>query len=260
MGVGIEICVDSVASAVAAASGGAARLELCDNLYEGGTTPSLGLLRAVLRHVRIPVHVMVRPRGGDFLYSQMECEVMREDIEAIRSAGAHGIVLGALDEEGAVDEGQLRQFVSLAAPLLLTFHRAIDVTADPVAAVHACVRCGVARVLSSGGAPTAAEGVVKLRRMVEAAAGRLIVAGGGGVSEANASSIAVAAGVDELHGSLRMTRRSAMRWRPTVPIPMGAEKRNGPESEYESREADATRVAAVVAALEKLPTPRVVST
>lgn len=255
----LEICVDSVVSSLAAAHGGAARLELCDNLYEGGTTPSLGLLKQVLKHMpaHVEVHAMIRPRGGDFLYSVDELEVMRDDVRVARSAGAHGVVLGVLTAHGCVDEPLLRQLVRLAAPLPVTFHRAIDVTADPVEAVEACVRCGVARVLTSGGAPTAAEGVATLRRMVAAAAGRLAIAAGGGVSEANAARLVSDTGADELHGSLRVTRESAMAFRPHTPLPMGAAKVNTPESEFETREADAARVAAVVAALAALsPAPR----
>ena len=140
--------------------------------------------------------------------------------------------------------------------LEVTFHRAIDISNDPVAAVHACVRCGVTRVLSSGGAPNAADGVPTLRRMVEAAAGQLIVAAGGGVSESNCVTLATESGVDELHGSLRVTQPSAMAFRPATPIPMGAEKRNEPESEYETRVADQERVAAVASALGLVPSPR----
>lgn len=254
--VALELCVDSVASAIAAHAGGASRLELCDNLVEGGTTPSIGLVKAVLRSVpAVSVHVMIRPRGGDFLYSKAELDVMTEDIVNIKAAGAHGIVLGVLSPDGRVDESALRRLVTLAAPLPVTFHRAIDVSTDPVAATHACVRCGVARILSSGGAATAEAGCETLRRMVQAAEGRLVIAAGGGVSEANAATIARRSGVDELHGSLRTTRRSAMTFRPRVPIPMGSEKLNGPETEYETKEASAQRVSAVVRALAAVPAP-----
>jgi copper homeostasis protein len=256
MPIALECCVDSVASAVAAESGGASRLELCGNLVEGGTTPSLGLLRILLRHIRIPVHVMVRPRGGDFLYTEAELSVMREDIRAIRDAGAHGVVLGVLTADGRVDEPVLRELVALAAPLPLTFHRAIDVAAEPLAAVEACARCGVARILTSGGTPTAELGLPTLRRMVAAADGRLLVAAGGGVAEENCARIAVDSHADELHGSLRVTRRSAMRVRPDPPIPMGAQKLNGPESEFDTKEADQERVRAVVALLRPLEAPR----
>jgi copper homeostasis protein len=189
------------------------------------------------------------------LYTQEELEVMCSDVRALREAGANGIVTGVLCADGTVDEPTLRRLVQLAAPLPVTFHRAIDVSADAVAAVHACARCGVARVLSSGGAPTAGDGVATLRAMVEAAAGRLAIAAGGGVSESNAAPIARASGADELHGSLRTVKRSEMVWRPAVTIHMGSEKLLDAQSEYETREADPSRVAAVVAALAPVAAP-----
>ena len=228
---------------------------------------------------------------------------MRDDIESVKAAGGHGVVFGVLTKDGMVDEPLLRELVGLSAPLEVTFHRAIDMSNDPIAATRACVRCGVSRaslrqflsnspsqdaaaaaaaaapptpssshlftpwmdptlahrragILTSGGAPSAIDGLSMLRSVVDAAGGQLIVAAGGGVSEANAQHIATSSGVDELHGSLRCTRRSQMEFRPTAPIPMGAEKVNGPESEYETKEADVDRVAAVVRALAAVPAPR----
>eukprot|EP00928_Gymnodinium_smaydae_P037138 TRINITY_DN25820_c0_g1_i2.p1 TRINITY_DN25820_c0_g1~~TRINITY_DN25820_c0_g1_i2.p1 ORF type:complete len:173 (-),score=49.29 TRINITY_DN25820_c0_g1_i2:146-664(-) len=168
---------------------------------------------------------------------------MREDVEALRQAGAQGVVLGFLDADGPSQSGRP------LAPLPVTFHRAIDVAADPVEATRACVRCGVARILSSGGAASAEEGAETLRRMVDAAAGQLVIAAGAGITEANAAAVLRASGVNELHGSLRGVRPSAMRFRPSVAIPMGAEKRNGPTTEFELRIVDADRVAALVASL-----------
>ena len=249
----LEVCVDSLASAVAAEQGGAARLEVCANLVDGGTTPSLGLVRALLARVALPLHAMVRPRGGDFLYDEGEREVMRAEIEALKEAGVHGVVVGCLLPDGAVDEPFLEELVALAAPLPVTFHRAVDVSRDPCEAVRVCVRCGVHRVLSSGGRPEALEGAPMLSLMVAAAAGRLTIAAAGGVTEFNASELAAASGADELHGSLRATLRSAMAYRPAIPIAMGATKLNGPTTEFETRCTDAARVAAVVRALQ--PTP-----
>jgi len=251
----LEVCVDSLASAVAAEQGGAARLEVCANLVDGGTTPSLGLVRALLARVALPLHAMVRPRGGDFLYDEGEREVMRAEIDALKEAGVHGVVVGCLLPDGAVDEPFLIELVALAAPLPVTFHRAIDVSRDPCEAVHVCVRCGVHRVLSSGGRPEALEGAPMLRLMVAAAAGRLTIAAAGGVTELNASELAAASGADELHGSLRATLYSAMAYRPAIPIAMGAPKLNGPTTEFETRCTDVARVAAVVRALQPTRTP-----
>ena len=249
---GLEICVDSVASAAAAAEAGASRLELCSNLYEGGITPSVGLLKRVLKRVGIPVHAMIRPRGGDFLYSQDERDVMESEIKALCKAGAHGVVLGVLTPDGHVDEPLLASLVERAAPAPVTFHRAIDVSVDPVGAIDACVRCGVARVLTSGGQPTAMQGAAMVRRLVATAATEgyaIVVAAGGGVTEANAAALLQQTGAPELHGSARDAVRSGMRFRPEPPIHMGGEKRNGPTSEFEWRCTAPAKVAGIVAAM-----------
>lgn len=133
----LEVCADSVAAAVAAEEGGAARIELCDSLLEGGTTPSVGKLICCRRAVALPVHVMLRPRGGDFLYSPAEMDVIEADLHALKAAGADGVVVGLLLADGRVDELRLRRLVLLAAPLPVTFHRAIDVTRDTVG--YACI-------------------------------------------------------------------------------------------------------------------------
>src|SRR5205809_3697782 len=154
----IEACVDSVASALAAERGGARRLELCDNLHDGGTTPSAGMISAVKAAVRIPVFVIVRPRGGGFVYTDDEIGVMRLDIEAARMLGANGVVLGALTREARVDRARLQVLVDAASDLPVTFHRAFDLIADQEQALDELIRNRVTRVLTSGGAPTAREG------------------------------------------------------------------------------------------------------
>ena len=146
----LEVCADSVAAAVAAEEGGAARIELCDSLLEGGTTPSVGKLICCRRAVALPVHVMLRPRGGDFLYSPAEMDVIEADLHALKAAGADGVVVGLLLADGRVDELRLRRLVLLAAPLPVTFHRAIDVTRDTVG--YALALC----TLPSPSAPAAA--------------------------------------------------------------------------------------------------------
>lgn len=198
----LEICVDSVDSAIAAQAGGADRLELCSALSEGGITPSAGLIRLVCSQVSIPVFVIVRPRGGDFVYSESEFQVMRDDIVTARRLGARGVVLGLLTADGQVDRDRVRSLVQLARPLSVTFHRAIDAAADLDDALDAVIDCGADRILSSGGRSSALDGVAALARMRTRAAGRIAIMAGAGVRLANIRPIVQASGVDELHTSL----------------------------------------------------------
>src|SRR5581483_9465296 len=145
-----EICVEGVDGAVAAERGGGDRVELCASLVEGGITPSLGTVRATVGAVRVPVMVMVRPRGGDFLYSPLEFASMRDDVAALRETGAAGVVFGCLTSDGLIDEERTRELVAAARPLSVTVHRAFDMTDDPEDALEALIRCGVDRVLTSG--------------------------------------------------------------------------------------------------------------
>jgi copper homeostasis protein len=209
----IEACVDSVPSAVAAEAGGAGRVELCDNLIEGGTTPSAGTIEDCRSRLRIPVFVMIRPRGGDFLYSDVEYDVMRRDIAHARALGAHGVVLGLLDRDGAVDVARTRALVDAARPLPVTFHRAFDVSRDPAAALDALIGLGVERVLTSGQAPTASEGAELIAEMVRRAAGRIGILPGGGLNENNVAGLVARTGVREVHVRGTSPVRSGMAFR-----------------------------------------------
>ncbi len=195
----VEACVDSVEGAVAAERAGALRVELCANLGEGGTTPSAGMVRAVLHRVAVPVFVMVRPRGGDFLYTAEEIDVMLRDVEGAKSFGAHGIVSGALHPHGTVDEDGTSALIEAAHPLPFTFHRALDVTRDLEEALDALMAAGARRVLTSGGAATAADGIARIARLVRRARERLTVMAGGGVRRDNVASIVAGTGVREVH-------------------------------------------------------------
>jgi copper homeostasis protein len=195
----IEACVDSVASALAAERGGARRLELCDNLFDGGTTPSAGMLSAVKAAVRIPVFVIVRPRGGGFVYTEEEVAVMRLDIEAARMLGADGVVIGALTRDAAVDSERLRVLAAAAKGLSITFHRAFDLAKDQRAALDTLIACGVTRVLTSGGAPTAREGADAIASLVRQAGDRMVVMAGGGLREENVQDVVRRSGVREVH-------------------------------------------------------------
>ncbi len=209
--VSLEICVDSVESAVAAAAGGAQRVELCSALLEGGLTPSLGLIRAVRARIGIGVHVMIRPRGGDFLYSADECSIMRDDIALAAQAGADGVVLGLLTVDGDIDVERTREMVELARPLAVTFHRALDVARDLEHAFAAVLQTGVTRVLTSGGAPTAREGRHRLREFVRLANAHAAdrgtdpveVMAGGGVRAENVAELVEGTGIRSFHAALR---------------------------------------------------------
>ncbi len=199
----LEICVDSLESALAAQTGGAQRIELCAALAEGGLTPSLGLLRAIRARVSIGVNVIIRPRSGDFLYSSDEVAIMRTDIELAAEAGADGVVFGLLTEHGDVDAERTRELVRLAHPMEVTFHRALDMTRDPLAALEDIIHAGAHRVLTSGAEPTALLGCKRIQELVRAGGDRIKVMAGGGVRPGNVQQIARESGVCEFHAALR---------------------------------------------------------
>jgi copper homeostasis protein len=198
----LEICVDSVESALRAQEGGAARVELNDNMLMGGTTPSLGTIQVARKYLTIELLVMIRPRGGDFCYSDLELEVMERDLAAAQEAGADGVVFGVLRPDGTVDLPRMERLMAQAAPLPVTFHRAFDVCADPFRALEELVALGVRRILTSGQAPTVLEGRHLLRELIARAAGRLTILPGGGITEDNADLVVRELGVDELHAYL----------------------------------------------------------
>lgn len=195
--------MDSIASAIAAEAGGADRVELCSGLSEGGLTPSPGLLRAVRSRVKIGVHVMIRPRSGDFIYSDDDFAIMQEDIRLAAQAGANGVVFGLLTSRGEVEIDRTRALIKLSRPMEVTFHRAFDLADDPYAALEAIIGSGADRVLTSGAEPTAMLGQARIRQLVRAAGGRIRVMVGGGVRAENAAQLLLGTGADEWHTSLR---------------------------------------------------------
>ncbi len=209
----LEICIDSVESAIAAERGGADRVELCSNLMEGGTTPSAGLITAVRRSIGIGVFVMIRPRGGDFCYTDAEFEIMQEDIRCARDLGADGVVLGVLNEDALVDRDRTAILVRHADPLPVTFHRAIDMTPDPVNAVEEVIETGARRILTSGGAATVTEGLDTVAQMVSAAGKRLGVMAGSGINPKTIAGVAAATGASEFHAALRTRFSSPVLYR-----------------------------------------------
>ncbi len=243
----VEACVESVESAVAAAEGGADRVELCDDLVEGGTTPSAGAIRLARARLDVGIHVMIRPRGGDFLYTDLEFEVMRHDIAVARELGADGVVLGLLCRDGTIDRERTARLVEDAGPLPVTFHRAFDVSRDPMDALETLIELGVRRVLTSGQRPAALESLDLIRRLVAAAAERVTILAGGGITPENAARIVAETGVTEIH--LYAPRRfpSPMEFRnDAVPMGMAYE----PE-EYVRTVTDAARIRAVVASVRR---------
>lgn len=224
----VEACVDSVISAVAAERGGAGRLELCDNLFDGGTTPSAGMISAVKAAVKIPVFVIVRPRGGGFVYTPAEVGVMRLDIEAARMLGADGFAVGTLTRDARIDVEQLRALMQHTAGLPVTFHRAFDLVRDQQDALETLIRERVSRVLTSGGGPTALEGVESIARLVARAAGQIIVMAGGGVREETVQEVVHRSRVAEVHvrgtrvARTDMSGGAALKLRKALPADEGA--------------------------------------
>ena len=198
----VEAAVETLDSALAAVRAGADRIELCDNLGEGGTTPDGGLVAAIVERIRLPVFVLIRPRAGDFVYSKSEFDVMIRDIELIRTMGIAGIVTGALNASGRVDVKRTRSLVKAAGGLPVTFHRAIDSATDLPVALDDAIKAGVSRVLTSGGAPTAREGVGVIAALVLQARERVSIIAGGGIREHNVRDVIARTGAPEVHGRL----------------------------------------------------------
>ncbi len=209
----LEVCVDSVASAVAAARGGADRLELCGHLLIGGVTPTLSLFSAVRRAVQIPLHVMIRPRFGDFCYSGDEYRLMLEDAGRFISLGAEGIVCGILERNGSLDLPRLRQLRELAGTRVFTLHRAFDVSRDPMESLEDAGRLGVDILLSSGQQDRAVEGLGLLQRMQESAAPALRIQAGSAVNAANIPQIYRETGIHCFHLSGKAELESPMTFR-----------------------------------------------
>jgi copper homeostasis protein len=242
----LEVCVDSVEGALAAQEGGAHRVELCAALFEGGLTPSAAAITLARRHLQIDLNVIIRPRGGDFCYSELEFEVMREDVQVAKRLGANGVVLGLLREDGAVDVERTRRLVETARPLSVTFHRAFDMTRAPFAALEELVELGIDRLLTSGQESSALAGIDLLRDLVRAAGDRILVLVGGDINERNLEKILRETQAREVHVTAWKTRDSPMSFR-NERLFMGGELR---PSEFSRRVTDAGRVRALVERLK----------
>lgn len=209
----LEICVDSLQSALSAEAGGATRVELCAALSEGGLTPSAGLIEVTKKSINIPVHVLIRPRRGDFLYSSPELEIMKQDIRGAKALGADGVVLGVLRADGQVDVERTGELVALAAPLSITFHRAFDMTPDPFRALEEIMQLKVDRLLTSGQQNSALAGADLIRALIKVAGSRLMVMPGGGINEENISELITRTGAVAYHASARSRVNGEMNFR-----------------------------------------------
>lgn len=241
----VEICVEGTDGLIAAQNAGADRVELCASLIEGGLTPSLGVIREALRVATVPFHVIIRPRGGDFLYSDVEFNSMVEDIKALRDMGSvAGVVIGCLTPDGRIDEARTTALVAAARPMSVTCHRAFDMTADYRDAIEALVRCGVDRVLTSGQRDTAVEGSAILKDSVAIAKGRIVIMGCGELNAGNIAGVRRETGVDEMHFAALKTLKSTMDFR-NPHVGMGG---TAIEREYEVTVTDEAAIAATIAA------------
>ena len=238
-----EICANSVASCIAAQDGGADRVELCAGIPEGGTTPSVGMMRCARESISIGLNVIIRPRGGDFLYSESEIREMVYDIKAAKGLGVDGLVFGCLCPDGSVDMENMRLLMEAAGDTPVTFHRAFDHTSDPLKALEDIIELGCARILTSGCRPTAAEGAPLLAQLVEKAGDRIIIMPGCGVNEGNIAETARLSGAREFHFSAREPVESGMTFR-NQDVVMGSE-----EDPYGTMQTTARRVAATIAPL-----------
>lgn len=240
----IEICVEGIDGLRAAHTAGADRVELCASLIEGGITPSFGTVRAALDHATVPFHVMVRPRGGDFLYTDTEYASMLTDVLALRDLGVPGVVFGCLNADGTIDEARMSELTQAAGPLNVTCHRAFDMTRDPAEALEALIRCKVGRVLTSGQRDTAIEGLPLLADLVRQAGDRIVILGCGGLDLRNIAEVRSKTGLSEMHFAALKDVSSAMHYR-NPHVGMGG---SDLDREYRNTLTDTDLVAATIAA------------
>ncbi|MDR1865626.1 MAG: copper homeostasis protein CutC [Bacteroidales bacterium] len=236
----LEVCTDSVAGALTAQSSGACRIELCAGLPEGGTTPSPAQIRKVRELLHIGLHVLIRPRGGDFLYDDAEFEIMQSDIRFCGESGCDGIAVGMLRPDGTVDKQRCGELIRTAHQysMSVTFHRAFDRSADLPCAMEDVIEMGCRRILTSGGCNTAMEGAEIIRRLAEQAGNRIIIMPGAGITPENAKELIAKTGLKEMHGTFRSYCPGAMRYRNT--------QLAGQAAEYGLSTADAKKIKTII--------------
>lgn len=237
----LEICAGSVESAIAARDGGAQRIELCAALEVGGVTPSAGLIAQARKVEGLTLNVIIRPRGGDFLYNDYEAACMEQDIHTCKQLGVDGVVIGALTAEGDIDTVTCKRLIAAADGMSVTFHRAFDMCRDPRKALEELIAMGCNRVLTSGQAATALAGAPLLKELVEQADGRIVIMPGCGVNSSNAGTILKATGATEIHASARRSVGSGMIFRHS-----GVSMGNPDCDEYARKETDVNEVRAIV--------------
>ncbi|MCK5456475.1 MAG: copper homeostasis protein CutC [Melioribacteraceae bacterium] len=208
----LEICCYSVESAIAAEKSGADRIELCDNYSEGGTTPSYASIKYSINQLKIPVNVIVRPRGGDFLYSDIEYETIKQDVLKIKKLNANGIVIGFLTSAGKIDIEKTREIVNLSKPMEVTFHRAFDMCKNQVKALEQLKKIGITRILTAGAKNTVSEGIELLAKLVKKAGNEIIIMPGSGINKNNLKGIIQKTNALEFHSSAKSFEKSKMNY------------------------------------------------
>ncbi|MCW8328015.1 copper homeostasis protein CutC [Photobacterium sp. SDRW27] len=240
----IEVCIDNIESLHYAQQGGATRIELCSSLALGGLTPNFGLMQLAAKHASIPVYAMIRPRQGDFLFSDQDVEIMLADIYAVKKAGLQGVVVGVLNAQGQVDSVILRSLIKEAGSLGVTFHRAIDQCPEPFEALESIMSAGCERVLTSGLEASALDGAEMLRRMVDYCGNKLSIMAGAGVTADNVAEIIQKSNVHEVHLSGKSTRPSNM-----ITYASQAHMGNADVDDFSIPVTSAEKVAAVIHAV-----------
>jgi copper homeostasis protein len=240
--IAIEVCVDSVESAMIAQEAGAQRIELCDNLVEGGTTPSAAMIEIAREKLEIDLNVIIRPRGGDFLYSYLEIEVMRRDIEIAKRAGADGVVIGTLTADGEIDASLCQSLIEIARPMSVTFHRAFDVCKNPLLSLEMLIELGFDRLLTSGQENKAKKGIKLISDLIKKADGRIIIMPGSGINESNFLDLMNQSHATEFHLSARSQIKSAMRFK-RLQVKMGGISNY---DEYSIKRSDLQKLKAIV--------------
>ncbi len=244
----LEVCANSVASAIAAEKGGAKRVELCAGISEGGTTPSIGEIKAARKHLNIDIHVIIRPRGGDFLYSSLELDIMKQDILACKQFGIDGVVFGLLHPDGSIDKVLNKELVELAYPMKTTFHRAFDMCKDPYKSLEDIIELGFDILLTSGMKNKAIDGVDIIKELILKANNRIVIMPGSGIDEAKIKDIAQKTGATNFHVSVRKKVDGSMEFR-KHDINMGSVS---DISEYETKITDEFRVKRIVDILSEI--------